>query len=799
MKAVGFLTAAELRRAWRTLVLVGIVAGLTGGVAMALVVGARRTATAPERLVEAADSPNLQARVYEVAGGTGDLAEQLGSAPQVARSQEIFLPVGRTAGTLDWFYPTVPLEDGLLSPDSLRAGRLPDPDAAEEVAVSVTTAEKYPLGSTVDFTAYAAEQAETLITDSNQLPEGGRVVLRVVGVVADPLDTNTTASLVYGTPALAPLLGYGDDAFPAQGIAIWLEDEPGAVEAFDDELDRIRTDAGPSALINTIETDQALASLTSSSRVLIASLLVLAGLVLTAGLVAASVLYARGMVRRSGDLRIGSGLGLARRELVAALALPGVLSVVSAVVVALPVAYLASDRFPTGRIAVLEPQLGREVNVAVLAACTLALVAVLVALGLVLALRSASRLAVGVHVHHRQRVEHSRPAISGVLGSRLLPWIISSLAFGRPGRRRRGAIPVRSAVAGVALAVTGVAAVGIFTTTARHNVQDHLAYGVPWDLGIEVSEVDQERVVAELADDPDIDAVGRYSAGVVTVGDESSFGHHIDADQGEIPFTLLEGRTPFGRDEVALGPDLLDRLGLELGDTTTIGVPAEPGTPGVQHEYRVVGAALHPGARDEEHGAEAVFSDEGWAVLYPDLVPEQVVVRYADGVDSDEQLAALDERYPSGVQDESTPQRPGKVETLAQIGALPPILGWTLAVLGFALMANALVATTRLRAHDLAVLRGLGVTPRLARHAVLGMATVQALVGLVIGLPLGIILGRVVWRSVAEQVQLSPSVPLPWPALVALVGLVLVGANLAALWPAVRVSRRTPAELLRSE
>jgi hypothetical protein len=76
---------------------------------------------------------------------------------------------------------------------------------------------------------------------------------------------------------------------------------------------------------------------------------------------------------------------------------------------------------------------------------------------------------------------------------------------------------------------------------------------------------------------------------------------------------------------------------------------------------------------------------------------------------------------------------------------------------------------------------------------------VQALVGLAIGLPLGIIVGRVVWRGVAEQVQLDPSVPLPWPGLVGLSLLVLVGANLAALWPAVRVSRRTPAELLRSE
>ena len=68
MGAIGFVTARRLARQWRALVAAGVLLGLAFGLGLASVAAARRTASAYDRVLAAADAP--------------DAAVGLGAAPE---------------------------------------------------------------------------------------------------------------------------------------------------------------------------------------------------------------------------------------------------------------------------------------------------------------------------------------------------------------------------------------------------------------------------------------------------------------------------------------------------------------------------------------------------------------------------------------------------------------------------------------------------------------------------------------------------------------------------------------------
>ena len=108
-----------------------------GAVVVATLIGAQRTRTAMDRLVEAANYPAAQVRAYQ----PGPELDRIASLPEVAQRWDGVLPIGRVLDTADWFYPFAGYErpPGHLEP-LLVAGRLPDPDRAEEVLVTEGTA-----------------------------------------------------------------------------------------------------------------------------------------------------------------------------------------------------------------------------------------------------------------------------------------------------------------------------------------------------------------------------------------------------------------------------------------------------------------------------------------------------------------------------------------------------------------------------------------------------------------------------------------------------------------------------------
>ena len=130
---------------------------------------------------------------------------------------------------------------------------------------------------------------------------------------------------------------------------------------------------------------------------------------------------------------------------------------------------------------------------------------------------------------------------------------------------------------------------------------------------------------------------------------------------------------------------------------------------------------------------------------------------------------------------------------------LPTLLAGFLALLAIAALGHVLATSVRRRRHEFAVLRALGVTRRGVRLILSAQGTAIGLAGILLGIPLGLAIGRMGWQAVADQVPLLYVSPFGLLALAAVIPVVVVVANLLAVWPGRRASRVHPAEVLRAE
>jgi ABC-type lipoprotein release transport system permease subunit len=145
------------------------------------------------------------------------------------------------------------------------------------------------------------------------------------------------------------------------------------------------------------------------------------------------------------------------------------------------------------------------------------------------------------------------------------------------------------------------------------------------------------------------------------------------------------------------------------------------------------------------------------------------------------------------------PASPSRLEEVKQIRALPVFLAGFLALLALGAVGHALATAARRRRRDIAVLRALGMTQTQSRGVVVTQASVLALAGLVVGIPLGLALGRTVWRYVADTTPLFYVPPVAVLALVLLVPVALLAANLLAVLPSHRTASMRVGQVLRAE
>ena len=779
MGGLGLLVRAEVRRRWLALLLVGLLAGAVGAAVVTSVAGARRSATAYDRLAEVTGQPD--ATLVSFVGA--DLVDEVVALPEVAEAWRLRGIVGQVLDAPGVVYVSVisgqPRPDDLFQP-RIEDGRLPDPAAADEVIIDRGLAEAFGLvvGDRVHLGLLTQEEFESFDTGFGE-PDGPRVDLEIVGTFSVAGNETSESVGILGTPAFAEQAREGGGG---DGAMIRLVDEPGALARFTkgvsgaaEQFD-LPEDAAELGAYDLRLADDDRDRSRASARVVGNGLLLVGAVGLVVGLAGLAQTVLRHESRSIGGAEVLPALGVDRRTRVLASLLPFALvtAPVAAVVTAAG-AIALSPLLPIGAARRLEPSPGVEVNLAVLGIGALAAVLLLLAVVAVVAGRAARR-------HPRTR----RPGMT-LFGRGTRAGLPFTVAVGSGLALDRGqggsAMPVRAALAGGVLAVAAVIGATAFAASLDRLIETPPRYGSPGDLLV----VDaQDDLVDELVADGDIDALLEVRGFDLSVDGLRRDALSTTVLKGSIGFTYLDGRPPTGPSEVALGPALADRLDVAVDDRVTLDDLGEQAT--------VVGVVLARGDTGNSYADTALVDEEVRAEVSTGGAFREVMVRYADGVDVDDAAAALGEEW-----EVERIEPPVRIVDLAQVRNLPLILAGAAGLLGVVLLGHALAVTVRRRGRDLALLRALGARPRQTATSVVVMTLVIVLLGVALGIPLGLLAGNLAWRTLAGSLYVADD--LVAPILVALICLpvaVLVGL-LAAIGPTRRAMQLEVAELLRRE
>ena len=310
----------------------------------------------------------------------------------------------------------------------------------------------------------------------------------------------------------------------------------------------------------------------------------LAALAASVGLVAAlSLAYLVGRAARNSDSeeRALRALGATRAQLRLLGLLQGATVGALGAVGAAAVAIALSSRFPVGVARVAEPDLGTAADWTTIGAGMAAILILATAAG---GLATIGRHPGAVDQRMASRLGGTAPV------SRLGPPAMLGVRAVATGSGAWGALGVSvGAVAGIVATLTFGASLSGLLTTPMH-------YGQGWDRAISANfgAAPAGAAVNRFRDDPGVKgiAVGRY--GDVTISGRSvpAFGYRTVT--GEAGITVVEGQLASAPDEIALGGETLEGLGLRLGDVAQI--DAGDGSRSVKVVGRVVFPRLARGS-----------------------------------------------------------------------------------------------------------------------------------------------------------------------------------------------------------
>jgi ABC-type lipoprotein release transport system permease subunit len=383
------------------------------------------------------------------------------------------------------------------------------------------------------------------------------------------------------------------------------------------------------------------------------------------------------------------------------------------------------------------------------------------------------------------------PALSGVLGRFPLP-IALGVQFAL--QRARRAVPAWATMLALGLSASVLAGALTFTANLHHLLAEPHRYGWNWDVKVGspgLPDIFRTSLQPVLARDPNVVAL---SAGTVTQISLNRVDRidvlSMDRVEGDALPTMLSGRAPIKRDEIALGARTMRKVGARVGGRVEARIGIRSRT------LRVVGQTVMPEVGDAgQLGTGALMTFAGIRELLPDAPDNTFLVRFRNDAATDgAHLANAVEPLPTRTQ-----ARPADLVDLARGGGLTFALVVLIAILAFVLLSHALITSVRSRRQEFAVLRAMG----LRRGQVVNMVVWQSLTlatgALVIGLLVGSILGQVTWQVFAHDLGVASDSSAAPAALLAIIGGGLGLALLAAVAPGAIAARTRPTRELRSE
>jgi ABC-type lipoprotein release transport system permease subunit len=778
---------AELRARWKAWLLLGILAGITVGVAAAGWAGARRTERAVPDVVVASRMPTAAVLANDPAFGPEQRAE-VAKLPGVTAaypflvgfSTQVFSPAKLSADSPSLF-PVAPKSTRILT-GLLVAGRQPDPDRADEIVVDENIRDRFglDLGATIVLGQRAAAPGE--IPPQFEPVEGAtsfRERMKVVGIA------KSVSSDLSWTPSSGFYAKYGTHMPSLVNMFVNLRDGRAGIPAFNQQVNRV--------LGHPVNVES-MYELNGIRKALNVTDLERDGLLLfaLAALVGGGVLVGQALVRAVSasavDLPTWQAMGADRPLAMRALVVPAVVSAGVGAVTSVAVAIALSSRFPLGTARDYDLDVGTHADWLVLGIAAAAVLVAVLAIATIAAWWRVTRVV----------PESTRPSyVDRIVApmSRAPALMIGARLAGEPGQGRR-AVPVRSALVGAIAGMIGVIGCLTFRAGIQDAVHQPQRSGVVWDFVLAAGETivppaTQQQVVAS----GDVAAAlnARWERAVPVDGQPTPmFG--VRTVKGSLPLVVLEGRAPDGPDEIAFAPTTMRARRLSLGDRVRVGGDDGP-------MVSVVGEALLPATSHTDYDQSGWMTEAGLtraAGPPSDNGEDYLLLRWAPGTG----VAAAERRVTRiGGKDlfAQAAVLPTAVADLARIEDLPLALGAFFALLACATVAHALVTTVRRRRHDLAVLRAIGFTRRQTRGAIAWQSTLLAFAGLVVGVPVGIAIGRLAWRWLADDFPIVYVPPAAVLGVLVVAGIAIAIANALAAGPAHAATRIRPAEALRVE
>jgi hypothetical protein len=778
---------SDWRRRWRALVVLALFAGIAGAVVLAAAAGARRTGSSFERLAEESRPADVIADVGAVDPDVVKRITTLSIVDVVGAVTVVFAVVDGVDTDLAILAPLDSRVGSQIESDRIVRGRRPDPSSVDEMVVNESTAEilGVDVGDEVSIATLTPEQ----VSNEAYFPaQGPTLRVEVVGVARGPTDLIPSAEGGFlASPAfLASVSGQVDEWTTYLRVGLV---EGATVAEFEAALAAIIPSGQE---YETVSFDVRSRAARGSISAVASGLVVFSIVAAVAAVVALGQAVGRHVISAQSDEETLRELGVTRTGRTVGLVLLTVPAAAGGAALAVAAAWLVSPLMPIGLARRAEPDPGFSADWVVLLAGGLAVIVVVVASATI----TAGRLTL---THRGARAEPGPSAVASAI-SRMGAGPVAVSGARLALDRRAPALPVRSAIAGVTVAILGTVGVLTFSASLDRAVAAPARWGYGWDLLLNFNSGGVGVAAERLVGDDRMAAVARWDAGFSYVDGDGLSAYGLAPLKGDLGFSLRSGRQPVSPGEVVLGPETASRLGVQLGEQIDVAPESNAAEPA---SVIVVGTALFP---DDGEGS---FTD-GIGYLGPAfqehaIVPDlfeasQIVVRVMPGLDLDDLTGTLNDEYSQPASSgENLPLPPDEVANLSNIRSLPRWLAAFVAFLGIASLGHVLLTTLVRRRAELATLRGLGLTPGQVRSCFVGQALTITLVGLLIGVPLGIAAGSGAWFVVADPIGIATDASRPLLA-VSMTGVAaLVIAALVALIPGWRASRLRPAESLRTE
>jgi hypothetical protein len=811
MAAAFYWWRASRRAAWRQTLLVVILCGILGAVSLAALAGARRTESAYGRYLASINASTVSINIPQ--GGTTLLAKV--SSLRGSRSTAAWLGLDANPvvhGHVDDSFVTDALAGSLngeyITQDRMTVlrGRLPDPDATHQIALTAGLAKLFGVGVGGEVTyQYDDAEVEKPVVD-------GYATYRVVGIVEQPpvlVDQfdQTQGAVLPQAAAEAAARFKGTVAFSWVGMR--LTEGDAGIPALQSQLAHLATQLGGGIHFAIRRLDTIHGQVQQAIEPQAVALAVFGGLVALAMLALVGQGLSQLLHRSAPQLEVLEALGMTRFEAAVAGGIAGGVAVLAGMALAVGGAVALSPLAPVGPVRQFDPARGISFDSTVLLGGGIVLTVVLLALAAGVTWRA-------LRPAHPD-LDTPTSAVAHAAGAGGLPL---SAALGiryalqpAPGRRRGS---VWANLFGSVVAVTAVITAVVFGASLNGVVSHPVRYGWNWNVLIQSQGgygdwygFNMDKLMAAQ---PGVRGWSSFGFTQLQIDGQSVPVLGLTTDGAAVEPPTVSGRRLEGPDQIELGVTTLRQLGKHVGDAV------EVGTGTTARRLKIVGTVTLPsigvsladhvslgrGAVLPEHtllSIENFFVGKQSQAAYTAL-PSTLAIDLRPGVPAEpivRRILAVEPDGTPGGMYQVTHVLAAAISNDAQMGDQPLTLAVVLAIAMILSVWATVQASTRRRRRDLAMMKALGMTRRQVRAIVLWQSSTMLIIAAGLGLVLGWVVGHVVWTAFASSIGVLPVTVLPLGlVLLGLLILVIAGDALTVL-PAESAARAPSASLLRSE